>query len=93
MFNREGTGMIARILGRPGNQPITSAQDHDAALQDPELLEAADPKRHVSVGLRILGLSFGGFVLFAALVPLDEGVPTTGTVPVSTKLKPIQYRN
>lgn len=91
MFNREGTGMIARILGRPGNQPIASAHDHDAALQDPELLEAADPKRHVSVGLRILGLSFGGFVLFAALVPLDEGVPTTGTVTVSTKLKPIQY--
>lgn len=91
MFNREGTGFMARILGRPDNQPITSAEGQDATLQDPELIDAADPKRHVSVGLRILGLSFGGFVLFAALVPLDEGVPTTGTVTVSTKLKPIQY--
>ena len=91
MFNREGAGIMKRLLGR--HIPDQSDDQGNAAhvLDDRELLDAADPKRHVSMGLRILGLSFGGFVLFAALVPLDEGVPTTGTVTVSTKLKPIQY--
>lgn len=91
MFNRERASVIGRILGRPDLRDKVREDSQDASLQDAELLDAADPKRHVSVGLRILGLSFGGFALFAALVPLDEGVPTTGTVTVSTKLKPIQY--
>lgn len=91
MFNRTRSGVIGRLLSRSEAPQDIEIGSVAGALNDPELLEAADPKRHVSTGMRILGLSFGGFVLFAALVPLDEGVPTTGTVTVSTKLKPIQY--
>jgi protease secretion system membrane fusion protein len=39
----------------------------------------------------ILGLGFGGFLLFAALVPLDEGVPTLGNVVLDTKRRPVQH--
>ena len=34
---------------------------------------------------------FGGFLLWAAFVPLDEGVPTMGKVVVDTKRKAIQH--
>lgn len=91
MFNREGTGSLGRLIGRTSKDQDAKDDTEIASLNDPELIDAADPKRHVSVGLRILGFSFAGFVLFAALVPLDEGVPTTGTVTVATKAKPIQY--
>lgn len=91
MFSREGAGIADRILGRPNPQQDFRDDASAGSMHDQEMLDAANPKRHVSVGLRILGISFGGFLLFASLVPLDEGVPTTGTVTVSTKLKPIQY--
>ena len=34
---------------------------------------------------------FGGFLFWAAFVPLDEGVPTNGKVVVDTKRKAIQH--
>ncbi len=36
-------------------------------------------------------IGFGGFLLWATLAPLDEGVPVTGTVTVETKRKTIQH--
>ncbi len=38
-----------------------------------------------------LGVFFGGFLLWAAFVPLDEGVPTMGKVVVDTKRKGVQH--
>ncbi|KON81093.2 HlyD family type I secretion periplasmic adaptor subunit [Azoarcus sp. PA01] len=43
------------------------------------------------MGLWALGLGFGGFVLWAALAPLDEGVPSQGTVTIDTKRKAVQH--
>ena len=43
--------------------------------------------------LYILGLGLGGFILFSVFVPLDEGVPTQGTVVIDTKRKTIQHIN
>jgi protease secretion system membrane fusion protein len=51
-------------------------------------LEIAKVKKF---GLWVLGLGLGGFILFASLVPLDEGVPTQGLVSVETKRKVIQH--
>lgn len=45
------------------------------------------------IGLWVLGLGFGGFMLWAALAPLDEGVPTHGTVSIDTKRKAVQHLN
>ncbi|WP_280188487.1 HlyD family type I secretion periplasmic adaptor subunit [Delftia sp. PS-11] len=42
-------------------------------------------------GLWALGLGFGGFLLWAALAPLDEGVPGPGNVALDTKRKAVQH--
>ena len=42
-------------------------------------------------GLWVLGLGFGGFLLWAAFAPLDEGVPTHGMVTIDTKRKTVQH--
>jgi protease secretion system membrane fusion protein len=36
------------------------------------------------------GLGFGGFLLWAALAPLDQGVPTSGQVVVTGNRKAVQ---
>ncbi|MFN3884202.1 MAG: HlyD family type I secretion periplasmic adaptor subunit [Rhodocyclaceae bacterium] len=43
------------------------------------------------IGLWVLGLGFGGFLLWAGLAPLDEGVPTQGSVSIDTKRKAVQH--
>lgn len=42
-------------------------------------------------GLWALALGFGGFLLWASLAPLDEGVPGQGTVALDTKRKTVQH--
>lgn len=42
-------------------------------------------------GLWTLTLAFGGFLLWASLAPLDEGVPSIGMVAIDTKRKPVQH--
>lgn len=58
---------------------------------DGELSLQTDTRRPMRVGLWVLGLGFGGFLLWAALAPLDEGVPTQGAVAIDTKRKPVQH--
>lgn len=43
------------------------------------------------LGLWVLGLGLGGFLLWAGLAPLDEGVPTQGMVTIDTKSKTVQH--
>ncbi len=52
---------------------------------------SADTRRYTRLGLWAIGLGFGGFLVWAAYAPLDEGVPTSGTVAVDTKRKPVQH--
>jgi len=63
------------------------------AGQDPhQLLRAYADTRSISrLGLGVLAFALGGFVLWAALAPLDEGVPTPGTVAIDTKRKSVQH--
>lgn len=42
-------------------------------------------------GLRVLALSLGIFVVWAAWAPLDEGVPAAGVVSIDTKRKAVQH--
>ncbi len=50
--------------------------------------DAADPagpddaRRIVRIGLWVLGIGFGGFLLWATLAPLDEGVAAPATVSI-----------
>lgn len=58
---------------------------------DGDLLKLADTQRVTKLVLWILGFGFGGFLLWAAVVPLDEGVPTMGSVVIDTKRRPVQH--
>ena len=48
--------------------------------------------RTMRVGLWTLGLGFGGFLLWAAFAPLDEGVPAPAIVSIDPKRKPVQHQ-
>jgi protease secretion system membrane fusion protein len=71
-----------------------------AAAQDAQVVNSADAggmrasadtSAVARTGLWVLGLGFGGFLLWAALAPLDEGVPTQGMVTLDTKRKTVQH--
>ena len=63
-----------------------------AAVTDVEALRAAtDTRRPVRLGIGVLVVGFGGFLLWAALAPLDEGVSAPATVSIATKRKVIQH--
>lgn len=54
----------------------------------------AKPEARVSpgrIGLWALLLGFGGFLLWAGLAPLDQGVPGHGMVTIDTKSKAVQH--
>jgi protease secretion system membrane fusion protein len=71
-------------------QPIQSG----GALPPPTEKEdptAGDPIRAGRVGLWALLLGLGGFLLWAAFAPLDEGVPSQGVVALDTKRKAVQH--
>ena len=55
------------------------------------LRASADTRGIARKGLWVLALGFGGFLLWASLAPLDEGVPTMGTVAIDTKRKSVQH--
>jgi len=56
-----------------------------------ELILPTDTSQPARVGLWVLGIGFGGFLLWAGLAPLDEGVPTQAMVTLDTKRKPVQH--
>ena len=45
----------------------------------------------IRIGALILIIGLGGGLLWSALAPLDEGVPTNGMVAIDTKRKPVQH--
>jgi len=50
-----------------------------------------ETRRIARLGVWAIGVGFGGFLLWAAFAPLDEGVPTNGMVSVDTKRKAVQH--
>lgn len=47
--------------------------------------------RSTRIGFWALVLGFGGFLIWAGMAPLDEGVPGAGTVVIDTKRKAVQH--
>ncbi|ABL65764.1 HlyD family efflux transporter periplasmic adaptor subunit [Chlorobium phaeobacteroides] len=45
----------------------------------------------IRLGIWILLVGFGGFLLWAAFAPLDEGVPCQGVVSIATKRKVVEH--
>ena len=52
---------------------------------------AAETRRIMRSGLLTLSVMFGLFLVWAALAPLAEGVPSMGLVVIDTKRKPVQH--
>ncbi len=63
----------------------------NAALDATENVADLGSGRPGRIGLWVLAAGFGGFLLWAALAPLDEGVPAAGTVAIDTKRKAVQH--
>ncbi len=61
------------------------------ALEDQGPRASSDTSSVARTGLWVLALGFGGFLLWAALAPLDEGVPTQGMVTLDSKRKMVQH--
>lgn len=57
-----------------------------------EQKSSAESARSTRIGLWALALGFGGFLMWAAYAPLDEGVPSPGVVSIDTKRKPVQHQ-
>ena len=72
---------------KPHNLPGQAA---GPALEG-ELVLPTDTAQPARIGLWVLGIGFGGFLLWAGLAPLDEGVPTPGMVTIETKRKAVQH--
>lgn len=52
-----------------------------------------DERRHARLGRWLVLAGFGGFIAWAALAPLDKGVPVTGNVVVAGSRQAVQHPN
>lgn len=80
-----------------GSSVSTSVQKEHGELVDVSQLTDApgaapsEARRIGRIGLWALAIGFGGFLLWAVLAPLDEGVPGNGQVTLATKSKVVQH--
>ena len=73
-------------------KPADVADVPQAQPQEEAALRASSDTRSIArKALWVLGLGFGGFLLWAALAPLDEGVPSSGLIAIDTKRKAVQH--
>jgi len=80
----------AQTPGNPGN-PLTPVPTQGPTLEAEVSALSSDTRRPMRIGLWVLGLGFGGFLLWAGLAPLDEGVPAQAVVSIETRSKPVQH--
>jgi protease secretion system membrane fusion protein len=67
----------------PNTSPVADVQSKPASREH--------SARAGRVGMWALAIGFGGFLLWAGLAPLDEGVPAQGMVTIDTKRKAVQH--
>ena len=70
---------------------LLPAMAQELSRHTAQLAPPADAGQAARTGLWILLMGLGGFLAWAALAPLDRGVPTAGRVSVETKLKAVQH--
>jgi membrane fusion protein, protease secretion system len=70
--------------------PVAPAPS-EPAVQESAMDAVAESNRAARIGLWALGIGLGGFILWAAFAPLDEGVPSQGVVAIDTKRKAVQH--
>lgn len=84
------------MFGKPSIRVVQDRQPEASRAISEARLHAVsedmrDPHRPARWGVWLLLLGFGGFITWALLAPIDEGVPAAGTVMVDTKRKTVQH--
>lgn len=72
-------------------QEAKSAEDRDASGKVVKLPRGDDVTKWMRIGIALLVLGMGGFLVWAATAPLDEGVPVPGIITVEAKRKTVQH--
>lgn len=88
-MSTEPTPMVLPTRAVRSAMPASFEPAPGAPLQLPDTNYHAVLRR----GLWLLALGFGGFLAFALLAPLDEGVPAPGVVAVESNRKRIDHLN
>ena len=72
---------------------VNSSTSTDVVVKEPGagVAASADPRRAGRIGVWALVIGLGGFLVWAAFAPLDEGVPSQGLVAINTKRKAVQH--
>ena len=71
--------------------PQTNLPANMHSIAESEVHAATEPHSITRKALWALAIGLGGFVLWAAFAPLDEGVPAPGGVTIDTKARPVQH--
>ncbi|MEN9984988.1 MAG: hypothetical protein RI925_490 [Pseudomonadota bacterium] len=75
-----------------GPSKATAQTEHLVPFdQQPAITVDVDAHSPARWGMMVLGIGFGGFLLWAAFAPLDAGVSSQGTVKVASNRKTIQH--
>lgn len=80
--------MVKSSLSLGNKSGDVLADEAAGAPENVAKLRSGTPGR---IGLWALAIGFGGFLLWAGLAPLDEGVPAGGIVAIDTKRKAVQH--
>lgn len=75
----------------PTETPSEARPDFQAPARASTTLPLVQLRPYLRSAAWALGLGFFGLLLWAALAPLDEGVPTQGMLSIEGKRKPIQH--
>jgi protease secretion system membrane fusion protein len=85
--NDEAIDSLVRRVDRPAETPAQLAAE--GIVTGDEVPSSL--RRPMIIGLIVLLVGFGGFLLWAVLAPLDEGIPANGLVVVETNRKAVQH--
>lgn len=74
-------------------KPLAKAGATTVEAKEQEVSASLPTNTHrpLMIGLLVLLLGFGGFLLWAALVPLDQGAPAMGNVTLDSRRKTLQH--
>jgi len=82
--------MAKSNLNQSSKSWVQDAQVVNAPENDGPIA-SSDTRSVARKGLLVLVVGFGGFLIWAGLAPLDEGVPAQGMVTLDTKRKTVQH--
>ena len=83
------SGFVASLLRGPGEDEVGLSQDATDEKKELQALMSHDVV--MRRGIIVIAIALGGFLAWAMLAPLTEGVVAVGTVVVDTEHKTIQH--